>query len=151
MEGILTKAEREELFEKIKAKMTRKDVTLEFGTVSADAIFRNATIDQAIKRLEKVRNEVSISHTVPADQIRTSVEAWQRIKLYVKRPETDAEFLVRVKREANQKINSINNDHRKKILQEAKQKEKDKKELARIMANLGPEIYEVFEQIKKEV
>jgi len=25
MEGILTKAEREELFEKIKAKMTRKD------------------------------------------------------------------------------------------------------------------------------
>jgi len=149
MEAILTKQECNKIFEEVKSKATKQQVEIDLGTVSQQAVFQNATINLAIKRLEKIRNEVSISYSVPADQIKTHIEGWNQIRLYIKRYETDDEVMARVRIEASEKIKNINNVRRKKILEEAKKKEKDKKELARIVANLGPEIYEVFEQIKR--
>jgi len=149
MEAILTKQECNKIFEDVKSKATKQQVEIDLGTISGQAVFHNVTMNLAIKRLEKIRNEVSIANSIPADQIKTAVVSWNQIKLYIKRYETDDELMVRVRTEASEKIKSINNVRRKKILEEAKRKEKDKKELARIVANLGPEIYEVFEQIKK--
>lgn len=145
---LLTKQEKDKIYEKVSSKMSKQLIEVDFGTSHFDRLF-NATVNLVIKRLERLRNEISIQHGVPADQIKVD-HKWSVVRFYMKREETDKEFSIRVEKEVKSEISRIEGLRRKKLIELSKQKEKDKKELARIIANLGPEIYEVFEEIKKQ-
>jgi len=67
---------------------------------------------------------------------------------YIIKEESEQEFNIRLEQYLKKKIEIANRDKRRRLIAEAKEKERKKAILLNAIEELGPEIYDIFEEIK---
>lgn len=67
---------------------------------------------------------------------------------YIVKEESEQEFNIRLEHHLKKKIEAANRDKRRRLVAEAKEKERKKAILLNAIEELGPEIYDIFEEIK---
>jgi len=67
---------------------------------------------------------------------------------YIIKEESEQEFNTRLEQYLNKKIDAANKDKRKTMIVQAKEKQRKKAILLNAIEELGPEIYDIFEEIK---
>lgn len=67
---------------------------------------------------------------------------------YIVKEESEQEFNIRLEQHLKKKIEIANRDKRRRLIAEAKEKERKKAVLLNAIEELGPEIYDIFEEIK---
>jgi len=67
---------------------------------------------------------------------------------YIVKEESEQEFNIRLEQHLKKKIDIANRDKRRRLIAEAKEKERKKAILLNAIEELGPEIYNIFEEIK---
>jgi len=113
----------------------------------AISVYDNSTLDGMIESLQIIKDQ----HP-EQEEIKVAIAAgrWNPTIVFSgKREETDEEFEARKLKALKTGLTRLKSRQRKKARDLEKKRLEQRKQLKEIVEDLGPEIYEVFEEIKK--
>ena len=107
-------------------------------------------VSDTIERIENFRRTLAnnTNSSINDVKIKRSYYNSNTITFFVTREETIEEFNKRVEISASKRINTANRIKRSKLIEAEQERERKKAMLIKAVEELGPEIYEIFEEIK---
>jgi uncharacterized protein YlbG (UPF0298 family) len=149
---VLTEQEEQKIRESVKLKRKTnlvKSIQISFNQLIVDSKEADCTIDKIKEYINMMAQNAGVAQNlVKLKIVKNSYHSSPYIIFYVNTEETLEEFNKRVNISIAKKIITANNNKLRKIAEEEKEKQKKKALLIKAIEELGPEIYDIFDEIK---
>jgi len=148
---VLTPEEIREITELASKKLKRKtNITKSMSVAYHQIIADGKNVSDTIERIENFRRTLAnnTNSSINDVKIKRSYYNSNTITFFVTREETIEEFNKRVEISASKRINTANRIKRSRLIEAEQERERKKAMLIKAVEELGPEIYEIFEEIK---
>lgn len=144
---LVTDQEKDQITKKVYSKFKQRSVKTKLFRIPVSAIFKT-TLSDSIKNLQTLEEKFS---NYKSTDLKTTIISsdWghEQIEFYVLDKEPDKDFKKRVDTEIKLRIKLLNEKKNKSHIAAEEKKIANKKILLKAMEELGPEIYEIFEEI----
>jgi hypothetical protein len=147
---LLTEAEIGEIRKSVLKKLKKKSQITESMAVNVNQIFKAGASNETIDKFKEYQATVAHKwHVQPHEiQLKQHNYDWRAVVFYILRDEAEVEFEKRVEAAVQKRIITANNLKLKKLAELEKEKKRKKALLIKAIEELGPEIYDVFEELK---